>query len=240
MVEWRDRGVVLGTRAYGETSAILELLTAEHGRHLGIVRGGRSRRLRPVLQPGNGVTAVWRARLDDQLGSFAIEGEAMRAARIFESARALHVVNHLTGLARLLPERDPHAMLHAMLDAMMDGLDAETLPLQIVQFELAFLAELGFGLDLTRCAATGDTADLRYVSPKSGRAVSAGPGAPYAERLLSMPPFLRPDGGTVPVTSEHLSAAFGLTEHFLRRDVFEPRNLHAPESRRAYLALLLA
>ena len=240
MVEWRDRGVVLGTRAHGETSAILELLTAQHGRHLGIVRGGRSRRLRPVLQPGNAVTAVWRARLDDQLGAFAVEGEAMRAARIFESARALHAVNHLTGLARLLPERDPHAALHAMLDAMMEGLDAETLPLQIVQFELAFLSDLGFGLDLVRCAATGTVEDLRYVSPKSGRAVSGGAGAPYADRLLALPAFLRPGGAGAAVAREDLSAAFRRTGLFLGRDVLSPRALAPPEARGAYLALLFA
>ena len=190
VVEWQDRGVVLGGRAYGETSVIVELLTAHHGRHLGIVRGGRSRRLRPVLQPGNTVAATWRARIDDHMGSYAIEPLALRAGRFIDSVESLQAVNHLCGLGRLLPERDPHAVLHDMLDAMMEGIeDRTTLPLQIIQFELALLAELGFGLDLTRCAATASRERLLYVSPKSGRAVCDTAGAPYRDRLLSLPAF---------------------------------------------------
>ncbi len=136
-MEWRDRGTVLGGRAYGETSVIVELLTAEHGRHLGLVQGGRSRRLRPVLQPGNAVEATWRARIDHHLGSYGIEGLKLRAAGIMDSAAALHAVNHLCGLARLLPEREPQPALHLMLDAMMEGIeDRAALPLQMVQFEL--------------------------------------------------------------------------------------------------------
>ena len=122
----------------------------------------------------------------------------------------------------------------------MQELDADALPLQIVQFELALLGDLGFGLDLGRCAATGASENLRYVSPKSGRAVSGRAGAPYADKLLMLPMFLRPDGSTAPYGVEDLAAAFRLTEHFLRRDIFAPRNLPSPEARRAYLALLFA
>ncbi len=236
-MEWRDRGVVLGGRAYGETSVIVELLTAGHGRHLGLVQGGRSRRLRPVLQPGNAVAATWRARIDTQMGAYLVEGLKLRAGRVMESAAALHAVNHLCGLARLLPEREPQPLLHAMLDAMMEGIDdRDALPLQMVQYEIAVLASLGFGLDLTRCAATGISADLAHVSPKSGRAVSAGAAGIYAERLLALPPFLRPDGADAPVSPDDLAAAFRLTEHFLLRDVFTPQNQGPPTSRRAYLA----
>ena len=236
-MEWQDRGVVLGGRAYGETSVIVELLTAAHGRHLGLVQGGRSRRLRPVLQPGNAVTATWRARIDHHMGAFLVDGLKLRAARVMESAAALHAVNHLCGLARLLPEREPQPLLHGMLEAMMEGVDErDTLPLQMVQFELAFLAALGFGLDLASCAATGARQDLHYVSPRSGRAVSVGAAGIYADRLLPLPAFLRPDGVGAEITPEDLAAAFRLTDHFLARDVFGPRHVAPPQSRRAYLA----
>lgn len=238
-MEWQDRGVVLGVRPYGETSVIVELLTVEYGRHLGLVQGGRSRRLRPVLQPGNAVLATWRARIEQHIGTYLIEGTALRAARIIDSALALHALNHLCGLARLLPEREPQPVLHAMLDAMLEGIeDRAALPLQVIQFELACLSRLGFGLDLTRCAATGTRNELHYVSPKSGRAVSAGAAGTYADRLLKLPPFLRPDGSDAPVTPGDLASAFRLTGHFLLRDVIEPQSLARFSSRDSYLAAL--
>ena len=238
-MEWQDRGIVLGGRTYGETSVILELLTAEHGRHLGLVQGGRSRRLRPVLQPGNTVEATWRARIDHHMGAYRVEGLKLRAAGIMESAMSLHAVNHLCGLARLLPEREPQPVLHGMLDVMLDGVeDRDRLPLQIVQFELAFLAALGFGLDLTSCAATGSRDDLLFVSPKTGRAVSAGAAGIYADRLLPLPSFLRPSGADAEIGREDLAAAFRLTDHFLGRDVFSPRHIARPAARLAYLETL--
>jgi DNA repair protein RecO (recombination protein O) len=240
-VQWEDRGVVLGGRVYGETSVIVELLTARHGRHLGLVRGGRSRRLRPVLQAGNSVAATWRARIDDHLGTYAVEGLTLRAAQVIGDAVALHALNHLCGLARLLPERDPHPVLHGMLDLMMDTIGTrQVLALQMVQFELSLLAELGFGLDLGSCAATQSREDLRFVSPRTGRAVSSTAGAPYRDRMLVLPAFLRPDASDARVTEEDLAAAFRLTEHFMLRDIFAPRNLPPPAARRAYLALMLA
>ena len=240
-MQWEDRGVVLGGRVYGETSVIVELFTAQHGRHLGVVRGGRSRRLRPVLQPGNSVMATWRARIDDHMGTYAVEGLTLRAAQVIGDAVALHALNHLCGLARLLPERDPHPVLHGMLDLMMDTVGSrQVLALQMVQFELSLLAELGFGLDLGSCAATQSREDLRYVSPRTGRAVSSTAGAPYRDRMLVLPAFLRPDASDARVTEEDLAAAFRLTEHFMLRDIFAPRNLPPPAARRAYLALMLA
>ncbi len=240
-MQWEDRGVVLGGRVYGETSVIVELLTAQHGRHLGVVRGGRSRRLRPVLQPGNSVMATWRARIDDHMGTYAVEGLTLRAAQVIGDAVALHALNHLCGLARLLPERDPHPVLHGMLDLMMDTVGTrQVLALQMVQFELSLLAELGFGLDLGSCAATQSREDLHYVSPRTGRAVSSTAGAPYRDRMLALPAFLRPDASDARVTEEDLAAAFRLTEHFMLRDIFAPRNLPPPAARRAYLALMLA
>ena len=238
-MEWRDRGVVLGGRPHGETAVVAELLTAEHGRHLGLVPGGRSRRLRPMLQPGNAVLATWRARVDGHLGTYALDGLALRAAAVMDSAAALHAVNHLCGLARLLPEREPQPALHAMLDATLAGIgDGDVLPLRMVQFELAMLAALGFGLDLAACAATGTADDLRYVSPRTGRAVSASAAGAYADRLLALPPFLRPGGGDAPLAPGDLAAAFRLTRHFILRDVLTPRAAGALLSRAAYLATL--
>src|SRR5215468_10975819 len=144
-MEWTDEGIVLGVRRLGEASAIVELLTRAHGRHLGLVRGAWSARMRPWLQPGNGVRAVWRARLDEHLGTYAIEGLKLRAAGLLASSHSLYGVTHLASLARLLPERDPHQDIFALLERSLDDFDdIGGAALHIVRFELAMLAELGF------------------------------------------------------------------------------------------------
>ncbi len=240
-MEWRDEGVVIGIRRHGETSAILELFTPERGRHLGMVLGGRSRRLRPVLQPGNSVLANWRARLDDHMGHYTVEALRLRAAGIIDDALALYALNHLCVLVRLLPERDPHPALHGDLAVLLDRLhERETLPAMIVRFELRLLADLGFGLDLGRCAATGRRDDLAYVSPRTGRAVSRAAGDPYRDRILALPAFLTEAGDTAAAEIHEIQAGFRLTEYFLKRDVFAPRGLTLPDARRAYLAALFA
>src|ERR1700722_6127607 len=191
-MEWTDEGIVLGVRRHGESSAIVELLTRGHGRHLGLVRGGSGKRMRPTLQPGNSVTAIWRARLDDHLGYYQIEGTRLRAATVLASSHAVYGVTHLASLARLLPERDPHEDIYEMLERTLDDFDdIGEAAIHLVRFELAMLAELGFGLDLENCAATGATAELIYVSPKSGGAASPAAGDPWRDRLLRLPPFLR-------------------------------------------------
>src|SRR6059036_2384045 len=191
-MEWTDEGIVLGVRRHGETSAIVELLTRSHGRHLGLVRGGAGSRMRPLLQPGNSVRAVWRARLDEHLGYYAVEGVRLRAATVLASSHVVYGVTHLASLARLLPERDPHEGIYELLDRTLDDFDdVGEAAAHLIKFELAMLAELGFGLDLETCAATGGTTELIYVSPKSGRAVSRRAGEPYRERLLPLPAFLR-------------------------------------------------
>ena len=160
------RGHRAGCAAAWRISAIVELLTREHGRHLGLVRGGAGKRMRPLLQPGNSVTTVWRARLDEHLGYYAIEGTRLRAATLLASAHATYGVTHLASLARLLPERDPHEDIFEMLDRTLDDFDdAGGAAAHLIRFELAMLAELGFGLDLENCAATGETTELIYVSP---------------------------------------------------------------------------
>ncbi|PSC03235.1 DNA repair protein RecO [Alsobacter soli] len=240
-MEWRDEGIVIGVKRHGEGAALLELMTREHGRHLGLVRGGRSARMQPVLQAGNSVAVAWRARLDEHLGSFQVEPTAQRAARLMGSPAALYGLGVLGALVRLLPERDPHPGLYEGLEVIVNALDDPALagPL-VVRFELAILQELGFGLDLAQCAATGVRDNLAYVSPKTGRAVSAEAGGPWRDKLLPLPAFLHEGQGRQLPGPDQLAAAFRLTGHFLNRHVYEPRGVPAPEVRAAFLAALLA
>jgi DNA repair protein RecO (recombination protein O) len=237
-MQWTDEGVVLGVKRHGETSVILELMTQERGRHLGLVRGGTGARLRAVLQPGNTLRATWRARLDDHLGHYLVEGINLRAAGFLTAAHAVHGVTHLAALCRLLAEREPHARIHAALEAILDALDdaAAVGPL-VARFELNFLAELGFGLDLASCAATGATDDLIYVSPRSGRAVSRAAGESYRDRLLRLPEFL--GGSGVPQSAADLTDAFALTGFFLDRHAFAPRGLPMPDARARFVAAVV-
>lgn len=238
-MEWDDQGLILGIRKHGETSVILETMTALHGRHVGLVRGGRSRRMQPMLQPGNHVTLTWRARLDEHLGLYTVELTQARAGRLMASAAALRGLNLLATLLRLLAEREPHPALYEAASFIAERLDDDkSAPALLVRFELAILAELGFGLDLSCCAATGATDELIYVSPKTGRAVSRQAGAPYGDRLLRLPEFIRAD--TIPddVPVSDVCDGFALTAHFLQRDIFGPRGFALPDMRGAYLAEL--
>jgi DNA repair protein RecO (recombination protein O) len=239
-VQWADIGVVLGARRHGETSAVVELMTREHGRHLGLVRGGSGTRLKPVVQTGNLVSAKWRARLDEHLGYYVIEGLDLRAASYLSTAHALYGLNHLAALCRLLPERDPHQPVFDLLEHTIGYLRDPSLAATLVaRFELELLAELGFGLDLDSCAATGRTAELVYVSPKSGRAVSREAGEPWRDKLLVLPAFLTADvpGAQLGVPSPaELRDGFALTGFFLARHVYEPRGESLPESRHHFIA----
>jgi DNA repair protein RecO (recombination protein O) len=236
-MEWTDDGIVLGVRRHGESSAIVELLTREHGRHLGLVRGGASTRMRPLLQPGNGVRAVWRARLDEHLGTYAIEGMRLRAATLLAVSHAAYGVTHLAALARLLPERDPHEEIYDMLERTLDDFDdAGGAAVHVVKFELAMLAELGFGLDLDNCAATGETTDLIYVSPKSGGAVSRTAGEPWRDKLLRLPAFLREgDEHGAKWSEQDLLDGFLITGRFLLRHVLEPRGQGHSDARDGFI-----
>ncbi|MCP1915475.1 DNA repair protein RecO (recombination protein O) [Bradyrhizobium sp. USDA 4503] len=236
-MEWTDEGIVLGVRRHGESSAIVELLTREHGRHLGLVRGGASSRMRPLLQPGNSVTAVWRARLDEHLGMYALEGTRLRAAKLLGSSHAVYGVTHLAALARLLPERDPHEDIYEMLEGTLDDFeDAGVAAVHLIRFELAMLTELGFGLDLENCAATGETTDLIYVSPKSGGAVSRAAGEPWRDRLLPLPAFLREgEGGANSWSDQDLLDGFQITGLFLLRHVLEPRGQGHSDARDGFI-----
>lgn len=234
-MQWTDDGVVLGVKRHGETSVILELMTIERGRHLGLVRGGAGTRLRAVLQPGNLLRATWRARLDEHLGHYAVEGLDLRAAGFLGAAHAVHGITHVAELCRLLAEREPHAEVFAALQALLDHIDEPlAAATSVARFELQLLAELGFGLDLGSCAATGVTTDLAYVSPRSGRAVSRRAGEEYRDKLLRLPDFLHTDGE--PPSAAALSDAFTLTGFFLDRHGFGPRGLEVPASRARFVS----
>jgi DNA repair protein RecO (recombination protein O) len=236
-MEWRDEGFIIGVRRHGESSAIVELMTRAHGRHLGIVKGGRSRRMQPVLQQGNSISIVWRARLEEHLGVFTIEPLRQRAAILMDSGMALAGVNLIGVLLRLLAERDPHEHLFEMVEALADHLaDKRIAPALMARFELAVLSELGFGLDLDQCAATGRKDELVWVSPRTGRAISRAAGEPWADRLLPLPSFLRDGALLRDVAAADLERAYRLTGFFLDRDVLQPRGLREPEARRVWIA----
>ncbi len=228
-MEWRDEGIVLGVKPHGETSAIAELLTQGHGRCLGLVRGGRSRTMRPVLQPGNHVACVWRARLEEHLGHFVFEPLHLQAGLIIDEPLRLMALSSLTALAQLLPEREPHPRLFGAMQVVLEAIDQdEVWPALLVRWEMGLLDELGFGLDLSKCAATGTVADLIYVSPKTGRAVSGEAGRPYHAKLFQLPAFLRGENQHAP---GDVMEGLRLTGYFLERHVFGPRSIDMPQAR---------
>ncbi|KEA07435.1 DNA repair protein RecO [Agrobacterium rhizogenes] len=238
-MQWQDHAIILGVKRLGETSVIAEVMTRDRGRHMGLVRSGRSRSMQPVLQPGNLVEVTWRARLHEHLGEFRMEPVRLRAARLMETATAVYGVQAMGALLRLLPERDPHPYLYDALDVILENMqnpmDAGEL---FVRFELAVLNELGYGLDLGECAATGVRDDLAFVSPKTGRAVCRTAGAPWADKMLALPPFLA--AGTVQAANgESLAAAFRLTGFFLHRHVYEPRGIEIAAARDGFIQAAL-
>jgi DNA repair protein RecO (recombination protein O) len=236
-MQWTDEGVILSVRPHGETAAVVEVLTREHGRHLGLVHGGRSRKARPVLQTGNHVDITWKARLAEHLGVFTIEPRKSFGIEHMDEPAALTALTSMCALAHVLPERDPHPSLFEVTLFVLGFLDDATVwPALVVRWELALLDELGFGIDLSQCAATGRNDELVYVSPKSGRAVSLSAGEPYKDKLLALPPFLR---GRLDneVGPDDLAVGFALTGFFLASRVFGPQGAELPEPRRRLAAL---
>lgn len=217
-MEWRDEGILTAVRHHGESAAIVEVFTAGHGRHAGVVRGGGSRRMAPVLQPGAQVAVEWTARLEEHIGHFRVDPVRSRVAAVLADRAALAALGSVTALVgAALPERAAHPALYARTVALMDALGtAPDWPARYVAWELALLAELGFGLDLVACAAGGDAGDLAYVSPKSGRAVSRAAGAPWAGRLLPLPRFLYQADAPAPGAGD-IRDGLALTGFFLDR-----------------------
>ncbi len=231
-MEWSDSGFVLSVRPHGETSTVVDLLTRERGRHAGLVRGGRSRRHRPVLQPGNRVSAVWKARLEDHLGTLSVELEQSNVGRCFDDRVALDALNAACALMLMtLPERERHRPIFEAFDVLMTAMDdRDVWPALFVRWELGVLQELGYRLDLSKCAVSGTTDDLTHVSPKSGRAVSAKEAEPYAGKLLELPAFLLYPQENPP-TGLELSQAFKLTGYFLEKWVLAPTDKALPDAR---------
>jgi DNA repair protein RecO (recombination protein O) len=228
-MEWRDTGFVLSARRHGESALIVELLTREHGRHAGLVRGGQSPRRRAILQPGNGVAASWRGRLPQHLGTLDCELVAAHAARFLDDPDRLAALGAATALLlTTLPEREPQADLYASLAGLLAALDSAEWAQSYVLWECDLLAGLGFGLDLGSCAATGASDDLAYVSPRSGRAVSRAAGMPYHDKLLPLPGFLWREA---PTGRAEIVAGLALTQYFLLHHVLAPHGGKLPEAR---------
>lgn len=237
-MEWRDQGILLRMRRHGEGSAIVDMFTAEHGRHAGVIRGGASRKMAPILQPGAQLDLLWRARLEDHLGSYQAELMRSRAGAALSGRLALAGLNAVTGLlAFCLPDREPHPDLYLRSERLLDLLGQDEIwPLAYLQWEMALLEELGFGLDLSCCAVSGALDELIYISPKSGRAVSRVSAGEWADRLLPLPAVMRGEGeaGTAEILQGLSTTGFFL-EHRLAPSL---GNTPLPEARGRFLDVL--
>ena len=229
-MEWSDEGIVLAARAFGETSVVLSLLTRDYGRHSGLVRGGIGRRNRGILQPGSRVSARWRARLADHLGTMSCEpGRALAPEVLADRSRLAGIAAACAIAETALPEGEPAPAIYRALADLFAAIEAETgWAVRYVRWEVDLLAELGFGLDLGCCAVTGVTGDLAYVSPRSGRAVSAEAGAPWHDRLLRLPGFLVDASAE---SAEAIADGLALTGHFLLRHVYAEQGRALPAAR---------
>ncbi|WP_340644777.1 DNA repair protein RecO [Phenylobacterium sp.] len=230
-MEFEDDAFVLSARPHGESGAIVEFLTAAHGRYAAHVPGGASRRIKPFLQPGARTVMSYRARVSDQLGSASVEPVGEGPSALFDDALALAGLSAAAAVAAAaLPEREPHPGAFYAFEALTDSLiHPDIWPAIFVRFEAGLLQDLGFGLDLSKCAATGALDNLIYVSPRTGRAVCAEAGEPYKDKLLHLPPFLlSAQGGIQP---GDVRAGLDLTAHFLQAFVFNPLNRPLPQAR---------
>ncbi len=230
-MNWTDRAILLMVRPHGEASAIVEVLTPSHGRHAGLVRGATGKRLRGVLQPGNIVDIEWRARLSEHLGMFTLELVDARAPTLFDDPLALSGLGAACAMASLtLPEREPSPHIYQAFDILMEQMaHIDVWPALYVRWEAGILRELGYGLQLEQCAATGTPENLTHVSPRSGQAVSAEAAQPYLDKLLTLPGFLR--AAATPFEKGDVEAGLALTGYFLERRVLWPVDKQLPEAR---------
>jgi DNA repair protein RecO (recombination protein O) len=231
MIEWRDEGALIRVRKHGESSAIIEVFTPSRGLTAGIVRGGTSRKIAPTLQPGAQLDVTWKARLEDHLGSFTVEPIRSRTAQVMQDRLALAGLNAVTGLLSfLLPDREAHAQLYARTIQLLDLLGQNDVwPLAYLQWEVALLDEMGFGMDLSACAVSGLNDDLFYVSPRTGRAVSRLAAGEWADRLLPLPHVLLGKGDA---DLNEIVLALRTTGHFLNNHLAKSLgNLPIPEAR---------
>ena len=237
-MEWQDQGVLLSVRRYGESAAIIEVFTEHHGRHAGLVRGGGSRKSAGLLQAGTQLSLAWRARLEDQLGTFSVELKSSRSAALLSERSKLYAFNALSAmLSRYLPEREPElGLYHSCIDLLNRFENNEFWQHKFCLFELEFLGALGYGIDLSECAVSGQTHDLTYVSPKSGRAVGAEAAQGYEDRLLVYPAFLQ-----VPelrqISASEFQDSLKLSGHFFEKWI-PTRQPNLPEARQRLLELV--
>ena len=238
-MEWTGEGYVLSVKKHGETSAIIDVLTRDHGRHAGLVRGGAGKRLRPVLQPGNKIQVEWQARLSEHLGTFRVEALSARAAEVMEDRVMLSALNAMTSMAKeTLPEREVHARVFDGFEVLLNNLDdPEIWPVLYVQWEAGLLQALGYGLDLSACAATGSNDQLTHVSPRSGRAVSASAAEPYLDKLYALPQFMM---GQPFASPDDIANGLALTGYFLETRLQWGVNRTLPEARTQMIAELVA
>ena len=239
-MSFTDYGVILDARPHGETAAVVHIFTATHGRRAGLVYGGQGRRMRPVLQPGNEVALEWKGRGEDSLGHFALELTRARAAEAMSDRLSLAGLAAACAVAMaVLPEREVHAPSYQAMAVLLDALEGvEVWPALMARWELGLLAELGFGLTLDRCAATGATEDLVYVSPRSACAVSAEAGAPYKDKLLPLPAFLR-GAGTEASLGDAIDA-LKTTGYFIETRILHLSDRQLPEARLRLAEMLAA
>lgn len=236
-MEWRDQGILLSVRRHGETSAIIDVFTIEHGRHAGIVRGGTSRKIAPILQPGAQLDVSWRARLEDHLGTYTVEPLRSRAAAALGDRLSLAGLNAVTGLlAFALPEREANAQLYKQSEQLLDLLGQhEIWPLAYLRFEIALLEATGMGLELRACAVTGTNENLCYISPRTGRAVSEQAAGPWVNKLLPLPPILKGEGAG---GDSEILQALKTTGYFLEEKLAPNLgNRQLPEARARYVDL---
>lgn len=236
-MDWQDQGAILSMRPHGESAAIIEVFTADHGRHAGVVRGGASRRMAATLQPGSQVQVAWRARLHDHIGACTVEPVRARAG-LLADRRALAGLNAVCALLRLcLPERAAHPVLYRATISLLDDLEAAAdWPARYLRWEVLLLEELGFGLDLATCAVTGDTTDLAFVSPRTGRAVSRAAAGGWADRLMPLPACLMGQG---PASPAELAQGLAITGHFLARELAPVLDGRPPPAARFRLVEML-
>lgn len=230
-MKWQDEAIILGSRPYGETSVILEVLTKNHGYHSGLVKGGASKSKRSLLQPGNLVQISWRARLEEQLGSFSLEVSAYYTVSLMNDANLLYAFSILRFHINLLTERVKHELLYEILLILLEyGFKAYDIEAQfflaelVLRFEFVYLTELGFGIDTNSCAATGVTSDLCYVSPKSGQAVSRAAGDPWKHKLFLLPQFLLYREQRLNKIAD-IEASQKLITYFLYKNIWHPENI---------------
>lgn len=239
-MNFTDTGIVLDARAHGETHAVVDVFTEEHGRWAGLVYGGQGRRMRPLLQPGNEVALEWKGRGEDSLGHFSLEMAHARAGEAMGDRLSLAGLSAACAVAlATLPEREAHRRAYQAMAVLLGALDdVDVWPALMARWELGLLAELGFGLTLDRCASTGARENLIYVSPRSACAVSAEAGEPYKDKLLPLPAFLR--GASGEATLAEAIDALKTTGHFIETRILHLSDKQLPEARLRVIELLSA